>query len=210
MKRIQSLFIALFIILTSSTAFAQTGGIKGIITDAETGETLIGATVLITGTSFGTATGIDGDYEIDKIRPGEYSVRITYIGFETVLLTGIKVEAGETTELNYKLKPKVLTSGEEIVVIGERPIFDVEKSTTSSTISRKDIEAAPVRKVEDAVSLQSGVIKDPTGLYIKGGRAYETGYVVDGVSAQCSTLWAPTARSSRWTSRSCTTCRTHG
>lgn len=184
MKRIQSLFIALFIILTSSTAFAQTGGIKGIITDAETGETLIGATVLITGTSFGTATGIDGDYEIDKIRPGEYSVRITYIGFETVLLTGIKVEAGETTELNYKLKPKVLTSGEEIVVIGERPIFDVEKSTTSSTISRKDIEAAPVRKVEDAVSLQSGVIKDPTGLYIKGGRAYETGYVVDGVSAQ--------------------------
>ncbi|MEQ9091046.1 MAG: TonB-dependent receptor [Balneola sp.] len=184
MKRIHSLFIALFIILTSSTAFAQTGGIKGIITDAETGETLIGATVLITGTSFGTATGIDGDYEIDNIRPGEYSVRITYIGFETVLLTGIKVVEGEFTELDYKLKPKVLTSGEEIVVIGERPIFDVEKSTTSSTISRKDIEAAPVRKVEDAVSLQSGVIKDPTGLYIKGGRAYETGYVVDGVSAQ--------------------------
>jgi outer membrane receptor protein involved in Fe transport len=184
MKRIHSLFIALFIILTSSTAFAQTGGIKGIITDAETGETLIGATVLITGTSYGTATGIDGDYEIDNIRPGEYSVRITYIGFETVLLTGIKVVEGEFTELDYKLKPKVLTSGEEIVVIGERPIFDVEKSTTSSTISRKDIEAAPVRKVEDAVSLQSGVIKDPTGLYIKGGRAYETGYVVDGVSAQ--------------------------
>lgn len=184
MKNLYSLCTALFVFAVSTSAFAQTGGIKGIITDAETGETLIGATVLITGTSFGTATGIDGDYEIDNIRPGEYSVRITYIGFETVLLTAIKVEAGETTELNYKLKPKVLTSGEEIVVIGERPIFDVEKSTTSSTISRKDIEAAPVRKVEDAVSLQSGVIKDPTGLYIKGGRAYETGYVVDGVSAQ--------------------------
>lgn len=184
MKRIHSLCTALFVLIASSSAFAQTGGIKGVITDAETGETLIGATVLITGTSFGTATGIDGDYEIDNIRPGEYSVRITYIGFETVLLTAIKVEAGEFTQLDYKLKPKVLTSGEEIVVIGERPIFDVEKSTTSSTISRKDIEAAPVRKVEDAVSLQSGVIKDPTGLYIKGGRAYETGYVVDGVSAQ--------------------------
>lgn len=184
MKRLKSILIALFLLFTGTAVFAQTGGIKGVITDAETGETLIGATVLITGTSFGTATGIDGDYEIDKIRPGEYSVRITYIGFETVLLTAIKVEAGEFTELDYKLKPKVLTSGEEIVVIGERPIFDVEKSTTSATISRKDIEAAPVRKVEDAVSLQSGVIKDPTGLYIKGGRAYETGYVVDGVSAQ--------------------------
>jgi outer membrane receptor protein involved in Fe transport len=184
MKRLRSLFTILFLLTASITAFAQTGGIEGIITDAETGETLIGVNVLISGTSFGAATGLDGDYKIDKIRPGEYSVRITYIGYETVLLTAIKVEAGEFTELNYKLKPKVLTSGEEIVVIGERPIFDVEKSTTSSTISRKELEAAPVRKVEDAVSLQSGVIKDPTGLYIKGGRAYETGYVVDGVSAQ--------------------------
>lgn len=184
MKKLQSLLLAFFLIVANSAVFAQTGGIKGVITDAETGETLIGVNILISGTSFGAATGIDGDYEIDDIRPGEYTVRITYIGYETVLLTAIKVESGEFTELDYKLKPKVLTSGEEIVVIGERPIFDVEKSTTSSTISRKDIEAAPVRKVEDAVSLQSGVIKDPTGLYIKGGRAYETGYVVDGVSAQ--------------------------
>jgi outer membrane receptor protein involved in Fe transport len=184
MKRLKSLLTALFLICTSTVVIAQTGGIKGVITDAETGETLIGVNILISGTSFGAATGLDGDYEIDNIRPGDYTVRITYIGFETVLLTGIKVEAGEFTELDYKLKPKVLTSGEEIVVIGERPIFDVEKSTTSATISRRDIEAAPVRKVEDAVSLQSGVIKDPTGLYIKGGRAYETGYVVDGVSAQ--------------------------
>ena len=59
-----------------------------------------------------------------------------------------------------------------MVVIGEAPIFDVEKSTTSATISKKDIEAAPIQRVEDAVSLQSGVVKDPTGLYIKGGRAY--------------------------------------
>ena len=183
MNKVSFLFISLFFVL-STIVSAQTGGIKGVITDAETGETLIGVNILITGTSFGAATGLDGDYEIDNIRPGEYSVRITYIGFETILLTAIKVEAGEFTELNYKLKSKVFTSGEEIVVIGERPIFDVEKSTTSSTISRKDLEAAPIRKVEDAVSLQSGVIKDPTGLYIKGGRAYETGYVVDGVSAQ--------------------------
>lgn len=184
MRKLNSLLLALFLFIFSSNVGAQTGGIKGIITDAETGETLIGVNILVTGTSFGAATGLDGDYEINDIRPGEYDIRITYIGYETILLTAIKVNSGELTELNYKLKSKVLTSGEDIVVIGERPIFDVEKSTTSSTISRKDIEAAPVRKVEDAVSLQSGVIKDPTGLYIKGGRAYETGYVVDGVSAQ--------------------------
>lgn len=183
MKKHLSIFTALFI-LFSGHIFAQTGGIEGLIVDAETKETLIGVNVLVSGTTFGAATDIDGKYRIPNIRPGEYTVRITYIGYETVLLTGIKVEEGQFTKLDYELKTQVLTSGEEIVVIGERPIFDVEKSTTSATISRKDIEAAPVRKVEDAVSLQSGVVKDPTGLYIKGGRAYETGYVVDGVSAQ--------------------------
>ncbi len=181
-----SFILVLCTLLFQTAAYAQSenGSLKGVIKEDGTEETLPGVNILIIGTSFGAATDVDGTYQIQNIRPGEYSIRITYIGFETILLTGIKIVAGETTELNYTLKPQVLTSDEEIVIIGEAPIFDVEKSSTSATISRKEIEAAPVRKVEDAVSLQSGVIKDPTGLYIKGGRANETGYVVDGVSAQ--------------------------
>lgn len=169
-------------------AYAQaqpsTGRLAGVITEEGTGESLPGVNILVIGTSFGAATDVDGNYEISRIRPGEYSVRITYIGYETVLMTGIRINAGETTDLNYELKPQVLTSDEEVLVIGEAPIFDVEKSATSSTISKKELEAAPIRRVEDAVSMQSGVIQDPTGLYIKGGRANETGFMVDGVSAQ--------------------------
>ena len=75
MKRLKSILIALFLLFTGSAVFAQTGGIKGVITDAETGETLIGATVLITGTSFGTATGIDGDYETPSGKHKEYDVK---------------------------------------------------------------------------------------------------------------------------------------
>ena len=184
MKKILLILLA-GIFLAPIQSFGQTTGmLAGQILEDGTDEPLIGVNILIIGTSFGASTDIDGKYNIRNIRAGEYSVRITYIGFETVLLTGIKIEAGETTELDFKLKPQILTSDEEIVVIGEAPIFDVEKSTTSTTISRQDLEAAPIQRVEDAVSLQSGVIQDPTGLYIKGGRAYETGFVVDGVSAQ--------------------------
>ncbi len=181
----KALFLLFFASFTS-VAMAQsgTGIIQGTITDAATGETLPGVNVIITGTSLGAATNVDGFYTINRIRTGEYNIRISFLGFETILLTGIKVTSGETTTLDYALKEQVFASEQEVVVIGEKPIFDVEKSTTSATISRTDIEAAPIRKVEDAVSLQSGVIKDPTGLYIKGGRAYETGFVVDGVSAQ--------------------------
>ncbi|MTI87264.1 MAG: TonB-dependent receptor [Balneolaceae bacterium] len=179
------LIILLFLMLPCF-AFAQqnTGSLKGKITEVGTDEPLIGVNIRIVGSSLGSSTNLDGEYTIPKIRPGEYNIEISYVGFERVLLTGIKVEAGEVTELNYELREQILSADEEIVVVGEAPIFDVEKSTTSSTISRSDIEATPVQKVEDAVALQSGVVKDPTGLYIKGGRAYETGYVVDGVSAQ--------------------------
>ena len=189
-KHIRSfLFIAacLFIsIVTNSTALRaqNTGDLTGVITVEATGETLPGVNVRIVGTNFGAATDIDGRFLIKSIRPGEYTLEITFIGFQVTQLTGIVVKAGETTEVSQSLTEQIFESDQEVVVIGEAPIFDVEKSTTSATISKKDIEAAPIQRVEDAVSLQSGVVKDPTGLYIKGGRAYETGYVVDGVSAQ--------------------------
>ncbi len=187
MKKILSFAVLFFLMLSSAVLVAQpttTGTIEGIIKDKGNGETLPGANVIIKGTSFGAQTNIDGFYRINRIRPGEYTVEISFIGFERVLLTGIKVTAGEVTRLDYDIKEVVITSEQEVVVVGEAPIFDVEKSKTSVTISRKDIEAAPIKAVEDAVALQAGVIKDPTGLYIKGGRANEAAFVIDGVSAQ--------------------------
>jgi len=179
-------FIVLFALVSISDGYAQraTGSIAGTITDKKNGETLPGVNIIIRGTNFGASTNLEGKYEINRIRPGEYTVEISFIGFERVILTGIKVEANETTQLDYQLKEVVLTSEDEIVVVGDAPIFDVEKSNTSASVSRKEIEAAPIRKVEDALALQAGVVQDPTGLYIKGGRANETGFVVDGVSAK--------------------------
>lgn len=180
-----SLFQVGVTLLWSADAQAQTtGAIEGVITVKGTGETLPGVNVIMRGTTFGASTDFDGYYKIEKIRPGEYTIEISYIGFERVILTGIAVRAGETTRLDRALAEVVITSDEEVVVVGEAPIFDVEKSNSSVSISRSDIEAAPVRRVEDAVSLQAGVIRDPTGLYIKGGRANETGFLIDGVSAQ--------------------------
>lgn len=186
-KALLILSTVLFVCLHTNNAQAQsatTGSISGVITDKTDKETLPGVNVIIKGTTFGDATDENGKYSISNIRPGEYSIQISFIGYETVLLTGIKVTAGQVTELNHELKTAVLTTDGEVVIIGEAPIFDVEKSNTSVTIGRKELEAAPVRRVEEAVQLQAGVIRDPTGLYIKGGRANETGFVIDGVSAQ--------------------------
>ena len=184
-----TLYICFFFLfgLINIDAVAQragTGTISGVITESGINEPLPTVSVRIIGSNLGAATDLDGKYTIRNIRPGEYTIEISFLGFKRVQVTGIRVIEGETTEVNQALEEEVYESDQEVVVIGEAPIFDVEKSNTSVTISKKDLEAAPIQKVEDAVSLQSGVVKDPTGLYIKGSRAYETGFVVDGVSAQ--------------------------
>ena len=77
-----------------------------------------------------------------------------------------------------------LGTDQEVVVVGERPLVDVEQAQSAYFVSEEEIAARPVRDVQDVVSNQAGVFQDPTGLYIRGGRATETGYVVDGVNAK--------------------------
>lgn len=186
MKRnsLQLLSILVLLLVTTTISRAQVGSLSGLITDKDDGLPLIGVNVIIKGTTFGTASNLDGNYTINKIRPGEYSIEFRYIGYERILITGIIVKANETTDLDIKMGAQSITSEDEVTVIGERPIFDVEQSSTSTLVSRDQIEAASISKVEDVVGMTAGVLKDPTGLYIRGGRANETGYVVDGVSAQ--------------------------
>ncbi len=169
--------------LTADLALGQ-GTISGRITDAETGEALIGVNVIVMGTSFGSATDLDGRYTIPALRVGEYSVRVSYIGFETLLFTAIAVTEGRDTALDVVLKPAILSTDQEIIVIGEKPLVDVENASSTFTIGRDELAVAPLRDVRAAVATQVGVIMDPTGVYIRGGRADETGFIVDGVSAK--------------------------
>ena len=175
--------LAIWMTAGADNVLAQ-GSVAGTVRDAETREALFGVNVIVVGTSSGAATDLDGLYRIDNLRAGEYSIRVSIIGFETKLFTGIGVVDGETTALDVDLSETVLSTDEEIVIIGEKPLLDVEQSTSTSTISREQLEAAPLRDIQEVVSTQAGVTRDPTGLYIRGGRADETGYIVDGVSAK--------------------------
>lgn len=174
----------IFVLIFNGAIFAQTGSITGNVIDRSDREGLIGVNIIIRGTTFGTVTDLDGNYVIRNIRPGEYSIEFRYIGYESMLYTGIRVQAGEATILNVELNPQAITASEDIVIVGERPIFDVEQSSTATSFSSDQIAAAPVRRVDEIVGMTAGVVRDPTGLYIRGGRANETGFIVDGVSAQ--------------------------
>ena len=182
--RLRLLALSLALAALASPAALAQGAIAGTITDAEAGFTMPSVSVLVIGTTRGAATDIDGEFAIDGLRPGDYTVRVSFVGYQTTEFTGVAVRDGQTTRLDVELQPAVLGADNEVVVIGEKPLIDVERAESAYTVSEEEIASRPVRDVQDVISNQAGVVQDPTGLYIRGGRATETGYVVDGVSAK--------------------------
>ncbi|TDI72663.1 MAG: TonB-dependent receptor, partial [Bacteroidetes bacterium] len=181
------LWMTLLIIVSGAllpiSASAQ-GILTGVVKDAETGESLIGVNVIIVGTSLGAATDLDGRFRIENIAAGDFSIRFSYIGYATVMHTGISIQNGEITTLNIDLNEAILSTDDEVVVVGEKPIVDVESSSSTQSMSGEQLRVADLKGVKAAVATQVGVVLDPTGLYIRGGRADEAGYIVDGVSAK--------------------------
>jgi len=80
-KKIVS-FICLCFILGSLFAQEEKAELYGVVTDKSDGMTLIGVNVIISGTSLGAATGLDGDFRISNINPGEYIIEGSYLGNE--------------------------------------------------------------------------------------------------------------------------------
>ena len=128
MKKIFFAFLGL-IFITQLLFSAQTGTIKGKITDKKTGEPLPGVNVMITGTTLGAATDVNGFYEIKNVPPGKYSLKIKVIGYEEILKKNVKVKANKITTLNFKLKASKL-EGEAITVAEERPKVMMDRTSS--------------------------------------------------------------------------------
>ena len=175
---------ALVALIAAACPAAAQGVLAGTITEAGINDGLPGATVLVIGTSRGAITDIDGTYRIADLRAGDYTVRISFVGLQTTEYTGIRVQDGQTTRLDAALAEAAIEGQQEAVVIGDRPLIDVERAESAYVVTQQEIDSRPVRDVQDVIANQAGVVRDPTGLYIRGGRAAETGFIVDGVSAR--------------------------
>lgn len=171
----------LIFLLFSFHLFAgTTGKLAGVIKDADSGEPLVGANILIEGTSFGAATNANGEYVILNIPPGRYNVRISFVGYETVLMKNVVIVVDQTTNLSVNLKPQTVQVG-EIVVTAKTPLIQKDLTSSISVISRDEIEALPVSTFTELLSLQAGVIGSGSNLHVRGGRSNEIAYMIDGM-----------------------------
>jgi len=180
-KILQSLIL---MVLLVSTAFAQYGKMSGSVIDRETGEPLIGANVIIVGTTMGAATDINGHFVILNVPPGTHALKVTYVGYQEVTVSNIRVVAGLTAFVENIKTPSVAIETEPIFVVAERPL--IEKSATNAIriTSSEDIENLPVRGAEAYFTLQPGVVLQNDRIHIRGSRSDEVGYVIEGASVK--------------------------
>ncbi|MFN6081791.1 MAG: TonB-dependent receptor plug domain-containing protein, partial [Bacteroidota bacterium] len=80
-----------------------------------------------------------------------------------------------------ELLPSSVTIDQDVVIVGKKPLIDIEKAASTNTISQENIELAPARQLQKIINTQPGVIQSPAGVSIRGGRTYETGVYIDGV-----------------------------
>jgi outer membrane receptor protein involved in Fe transport len=178
-------YITILFLTAVTSVFAQnTGKITGKITDAKSGDPLPGVNIVLKGTYYGAATDLKGEFEINNVVPGTYEVAISSIGYTTVEYTGVKIEANTTKRFVVKMNETALTLDKDIVVVGKKPMLDVEETQSKETISADEIKNAVVENVQDVVSQQAGVVKSDNAIHIRGGRAYENAYLLNGVSVQ--------------------------
>ncbi len=156
------------------------GKIRGKVVDSQTGEPLVGAAVIVVGTPYGGTTNIDGEYQVLKLEVGTYSLKSSYIGYQTITLSNIRVNADLTSDADFKLPPEGVAVP-TVLVVADRPL--INKSATSSVriVDADQIANLPVRGVLATVSMQPGVVTRGSDLYIRGARPDATGFIVDGV-----------------------------
>ena len=115
------------------------GAIAGTIRDAETGESLPGANVAIIGAELGASADTEGTFRIKGVPPGQYAVRISFVGYQRTRRS-VTVRAGQTTELNVELSKGRLVADEVVVTGSKRQEKVLDAPVQVETVSAADLE----------------------------------------------------------------------
>ncbi|MEH0157215.1 TonB-dependent receptor [Limibacter armeniacum] len=161
-------------LLFSLTAMAQKGIVKGTVKDAETGEEIIGASVMLGGTTTGANTNVFGEFEFSAT-PGTYELVSSYVGYQK-FAKSITVTEGQTTNIQVLLS---IDAQElmEVEVVGKAnkeaaEALMVERQNADvmiQSIGAQEMSAKGISNVEGAMTKVTGISKvGSKGLFVRG------------------------------------------
>jgi outer membrane receptor protein involved in Fe transport len=177
---VRFIILMLLSLLSLSASARATARIEGKILEAGSGKPLPYANVVITGTAKGAMSQADGGFVITPLDPGSYELQVSFVGYETIKQT-VRVEEGQTLNVTFRLKGTAVRT-KEVTIKADRPLVDVKRASTIRTYDAEEMKRFAIQPTLDSVvEQQPGVTKDNDQIHIRGGRADETLYIVDGV-----------------------------
>jgi outer membrane receptor for ferrienterochelin and colicin len=173
-----------FLLIIYKVNYAQTGSIHGKITDASTGEDLIGTTIIIQGTTTGTITDLSGNFILNNIPEGVYNLVISYVSYDRQTMR-VTVPSGGIANVEVNLQPTILNL-EGVQVVGYRR-SNTEMSMISS-IRASDMIASGISSQQISRSQDkdaSEVLRRVPSVSIRDGRFI----IVRGLTERYNTVW---------------------
>ncbi|MDZ7650902.1 MAG: carboxypeptidase-like regulatory domain-containing protein [Cytophagales bacterium] len=170
------LYFVLVLASATTLTWAQNGTIAGKVVDVKTQEEIIGANVVIEGTTTGAATDIEGNFTINNVKPGVYTLVVSFVTYKTHLIKDVVVESGKKTTIEATLAEDVAEL-EEIIVTAKKDIAtDLnlmnslrESKLVISGISSEQITKLPDRDVAQIAQRVPGVtIVDNRFVVVRG------------------------------------------
>jgi outer membrane receptor protein involved in Fe transport len=179
--RIFLLQLLLILLITVPDAYSQRGKISGTVKDAATGEALIGANVIIEGTTIGAATNIQGFYSILNVAPGSYTLRFSSLGYSPAVITDVRVNIDLTTNIDVQLNETTIET-EEVIVVAQAPVVKQDVSSSVANLTVEDIQNLPTVQVQNIVAFQAGIQMGEEGPLVRGGGSEQTAFVLNGIA----------------------------
>jgi len=157
-----------------------TGSLEGSVRDKKNDEPLVGANILVVGTQLGATANIEGFYNVHNIPAGTYDVRVSFVGYQPVLIREVRITADLKTKLDVSLRAAAVEM-EAVEIIAERPPIQKDVTGTVHTASDETFTVLPVTDIADVIGLQPGTTLENN---IRGGKTTEVVYLVDGLPVQ--------------------------
>jgi hypothetical protein len=179
-----ALFVLFAVAVPAMCLGSNVGKIAGTVIDKETGEPLGFPQVLVVGTPMGAMGVADGSFAILNVPPGIYDVKATYMGYKPVQVVGVVVKPDLTYNVDFQLEKTVAAELEPVIIQAERPLIEVDVTSTRNIFSASDVRNLPVDNPVNVINYVSGATVDARGTHIRGGRETEVGYYVDNAPVQ--------------------------
>ncbi|MCB0586026.1 MAG: carboxypeptidase-like regulatory domain-containing protein [Phaeodactylibacter sp.] len=185
--KIKGLLLLLFAFILN-TALAQSGGtIRGNVYDEDTGEPIIYGNVLLEGTNYGTNTDFDGFFSIGNLPAGDYSLKITYLGYDSIV-ADIKLKEGAIVYKSLYMKPSAVNL-ETVNVSSRKEQSRSDVQVSKVTVTPKQIRSLPSTGGEADIAqylpvLPGIIVSGDQGgqLYIRGGSPVQNKILLDGMT----------------------------